>query len=319
MKDSKQLYAELSNDFETEKYFNFAKRGEGMLQGHENNGKRIFLVNTEKKEAWELVGVTGIFSLWNASDVELSSVFDIPCRAQRNAMSVKAPYYFGFEEYGNGVTLAVWTVQPDGCHYADSDGYGMTDDEEVNLYSYIDKEGHIIIPFQPMNEDLKQRYRLQAEKIAANRETLPYVCLNPELTIPFEKNYNLREQKDVLSKIIYGMMLQMSAMAVYTDEDREYDGTFSVLSAINPDTNRHLDYALYAKLVDGYEDKFELTGLTLLYEEGNAPVGCRTPFGEFSSSEISEIMENKESAALLFDDFVESAQLILSGNLPQPA
>lgn len=318
MKDSKQLYKKLSADFKTERHYSFAGRGEGMLQAREINGKRVFLVNKEKKEAWELVNSLGTFSLWNASAVELSSVFDLLGLAQRNAMSVKVRYYFGIEEYSNGVTLVMWTLQPDGCYYADEDGFGMTEDEDINLYAYIDKEGHIIVPFQPMDYDLRNRYRSLAEKVAAKRDTLPYVCLNPNLTIPFDQNYNLKSHEDLLFRILYGMMLQMSAMAVCTDEDREYDGTFSVLTAINPDPNKHLDYALYAKIVEGYCDKYELTGLTLLYEDGNDPIGCRTPFGEFSSLEISGILENKESIQLMYDDFVESAEMVLSGNLPQP-
>ena len=164
MKDPKQLYNQLSKDFEKERFYNFAERGEGMLQAYEKNGNRIFLVNTEKKEAWEFVGVTRTFSLWNASAVKLPSTFDLPELARRNAMAVKAPYYFGFGEYEKGVTLVVWTLQPDGCYYADEDGYGMTDDDEVNLYAYIDREGHILVPFQPMDDDLKHKYRLQAEK-----------------------------------------------------------------------------------------------------------------------------------------------------------
>ncbi len=318
MKDSKQLYEDLSADFKEEKYYSFADRGEGMLQARENNGKRFFLVNKEKKEAWELVNAMGTFSLWNVSVVEISSIFDIPGLAQRNAMSTKVPYFFGIEDYSKGVTLVVWTLQPDGCYYADSNGYGMTDDEEINIYAYIDKEGHIIVPFQPMDCDLKKRYRPQAEKIGANRETLPYVSLSTELTIPFEENYKLQDHKELLTKILYGMILQMSAMAVATDGDREYDGTFSVLSAINPDPAKHLDYALYAKKIDEQSDKFELTGLTMLYVGDNDPVGCRSPYGEFSSLEISRIMENKENVELLLNDFIEAAAIVVNDNLPKP-
>jgi len=288
-----------------------------MMQAHEIKGKRVFLVNNENKEAWELVNAVGTFSLWNASAVELSSVFCLPSRAQRNAMSIKVPYYFGIEYYKNGVTLVVWTLQPDECCYADSEGFGMTDDDEIKIYAYIDKEGHILVPFQPMDDELKKRYQPLAEKIAANRDSIPYVCMSPELTIPFEENHNLRSHEALLFKILYGMMLQMSAMAVNKEDDQEYDGKFSVLTAINPDPDKHLDYALLAKETGEMTDTFELIGLTLLYEEGKDPVGCRTPFGEFSSLELSEIMENKESVQLLIDDFVDYAEMILSGNLPK--
>lgn len=317
MKDSKQLYKKLSTNFKTEKHYSFADRGEGMMLARENNGKRVFLVNKKNKEALELVNALGTFSLWNASAVEISSIFEMQGGAQRNAISVKVPYYFDIEDYSNGVSLVAWTLQQDGCNYADRDGYGMTDDEEINIYAYIDKEGHIIVPFQPMDYNLKERYRPMAEMIAANRETLPYVCQSSELTIPFEENYNLKSHEELLFKILYGMMLQMSAMAISTDEDREYDGTFSVLTAINPTPEKHLDYALYAKETEEDSGRYELTGLTLLYEDGKDPVGCRTPFGEFNSLEMSEILENKESVRLLFDDFFESADMILNGKLPQ--
>lgn len=220
MRYSKRLYKELSSDFKTENHYSFAERGEGMMQAREIKGKRVFLVNQESKEAWELINAVGTFSLWKASAVELSSVFGLPSLAQRNAMSAKVPYYFGIEDYKNGVALVVWTLQPDGCYYADSDGFGITDDDEIKIYAYIDKEGHILVPFQPMDDELKKRYQPMAEKIAANRESIPYVCLSPVLTIPFEENHNLRGHEELLFKILYGMMLQMSAMVVNKADDR---------------------------------------------------------------------------------------------------
>lgn len=317
MKDSKQLYKKLSEDFKTEKYYSFANRGEDMLQAREKNGKRVYLVNKEREEAWELINALGTFSLWNASAVEISSLFDMTGKVLHTALSVKAPYYFGVEDYANGVTMVVWTLQPDGCYYADSDGYGMTDDDEINVYAYIDREGHILVPFQPMDHDLKECYREMAEKIAVNREKIPYVCLSSELTIPFEENHNLRNHEDVLYRVIFGMMQQMSAMALNKDDDREYDGSFSVLTAINPSVDRHLDYVLFAKETEEGSGRYEMISLTILYEEGKEPVGCRNDFGDYNIPELSEILENKESVQLFIDDFVESAEMVLSGNLPQ--
>ena len=40
-----------------------------------------------------------------------------------------------------------WTVQPDGRYWADEDGYGMTDDNQVTLYALFNKEGRFITLF----------------------------------------------------------------------------------------------------------------------------------------------------------------------------
>lgn len=53
----------------------------------------------------------------------------------------------GFQE--DGLASFHWTVQPDGRYWADDDGFGMEDDEEVNLVSKFNKEGIFVTPFAP--------------------------------------------------------------------------------------------------------------------------------------------------------------------------
>ena len=42
----------------------------------------------------------------------------------------------------------IWQVQPDGMYWQDEDGYGMTPDEEILLYSFIDENGRFTEPFK---------------------------------------------------------------------------------------------------------------------------------------------------------------------------
>ena len=83
MVTSKELYKTLSADFKTERRFYFAERGEGMMQAREKDFRRMFLVNNNTKEAWELLAANGRFSFWDASAVEIASAFNLPYRAQR--------------------------------------------------------------------------------------------------------------------------------------------------------------------------------------------------------------------------------------------
>ena len=45
-----------------------------------------------------------------------------------------------------------WQLNPDGRYYMDEDGYGMTDDEEVEIYGFIDTEGKVVVKFRNINE-----------------------------------------------------------------------------------------------------------------------------------------------------------------------
>ena len=38
----------------------------------------------------------------------------------------------------------------------DEDGFGMTDDDEVEIYGFIDRQGKVVVKFQHINEDWKR-------------------------------------------------------------------------------------------------------------------------------------------------------------------
>lgn len=40
-----------------------------------------------------------------------------------------------------------WMLQPDGRYYADDDGFGWEDDEEIMLYALINRRGEFVTPF----------------------------------------------------------------------------------------------------------------------------------------------------------------------------
>lgn len=46
-------------------------------------------------------------------------------------------------------------------------------------------------------------------------------------------------------------------------------------------------------------------------------IGCGTRMGTFNTAEIEDIMSIEDNAQMIFDDFIESVQMIYSGNLPK--
>lgn len=316
MIDSKELYKLISPDFGIERKFYFSDLGEGMMQARERDTRRIFLINKTDKEAWELVGFTGCFEYWNAAAVEICMAFDLPERAQRNAISTMANYYFGANSFKDGVAYVQWTLQPDGRYYADSDGFGMTDDDEINMYAFIDKKAHILVPFQPMDTVLRESYRRQAVDIVRNIDEKPYVCLNPAYTIAVVENRNLEAHRELLRKIVCGMMLQFGAMAINPNKDPENEGNIGIISVINPNEDENIQLMLLGIPVEGRPDTFEIHGVTSLSRKGEEPNGCRTPFGEMEAAEIFDAMNLDVNVDLFLEDFIESAKMIYSGNLP---
>ena len=69
-------------------------------------------------------------------------------------------------QFKNGVAQVSWQLNPDGRYYMDEDGFGMTDDEEVEIYGFIDMEGKVLVKFRNI-EDYGELevMRKQAEEI----------------------------------------------------------------------------------------------------------------------------------------------------------
>ena len=45
----------------------------------------------------------------------------------------------------------------------DEDGFGMTDDEEISVYGFIDRQLNVLVKFRYINDDWKQLKEMQAE------------------------------------------------------------------------------------------------------------------------------------------------------------
>lgn len=69
-------------------------------------------------------------------------------------------YVANVYEFKYGFALFSWTVQPDGRYDEDEYGFGGDHEEEVVLYSYVNKSGEFVTPFADFN------YRRRLESLA---------------------------------------------------------------------------------------------------------------------------------------------------------
>lgn len=113
-------------------------------------GREILIVTRDKSQ-WlyhaDKEGKRRMIPLVEDGQVMFLTENDIEERAVRlikkecPGLMLKARFRFWVFPFKDGRTAVEWTVQPDGCYYGDSDGFGMTDDVEISLHGYIDTEG----------------------------------------------------------------------------------------------------------------------------------------------------------------------------------
>ena len=146
--------------------------GEGMSIVEEViNGwwKPRFLLNNEKKKAFEVMTGTQILMLAEADDIDWDSLANLPEDAIITAQMYSFMYPSFVTSFHNGVSLVTWQLNPDGRYYMDDDGYGMTNDLEVEIYGFIDKGANVIVKFQAVGENQLPILRHQAEQIVKQK------------------------------------------------------------------------------------------------------------------------------------------------------
>ena len=170
-----KLYDVLQTDtYKTELYRTW-DLGEGIAVLHKNMWgwfKPKFLINHNKKTAIEFMDDWETLVTVTEDDVDWKSLKKLPEEAIERAEAFSFQFPSFIREFKNGVALVEWQLNPDGKYYMDDDGYGMTPDQEINIYGFIDTEGKVVVKFQAINErkDL-EKLRKIAEESVKNRES----------------------------------------------------------------------------------------------------------------------------------------------------
>lgn len=121
--------------------------GCGMLcfSNKSYESKQRILVNTALQKAYTIVDNDGNLVSFTKDDIDWDSVGVL--ENNHNAYSLKTCYYFGIGEYKDGKACVDWMLYPDGRYFADEDGFGMEDNDEVNVCGVIDTECRVVVKF----------------------------------------------------------------------------------------------------------------------------------------------------------------------------
>ena len=109
--------------------------------------KPRYLMDKEARCAYEFMSIDEVLQIVTDEDIDWDSMKGLPQDAFDRAKAHSFHFPGHVYQYKNGVAEVRWQLNPDGMYYRDEDGFGMTDDEEINLYGSIDKKGKVVKKF----------------------------------------------------------------------------------------------------------------------------------------------------------------------------
>lgn len=144
-------YSELMEDEKVRGQYSIYSRGDHMLvfSNKEWGVKEMYLVNTKTQKAFHLVDRDGNVRAFTHNDIE-PSVFDAEHTHNANVLEV-CYAKLSISQFVDGKATIEWMLYPNGMYFADEDGFGMEDNDEVNIAAVIDEDCKIIEKFKLVN------------------------------------------------------------------------------------------------------------------------------------------------------------------------
>ena len=119
--------------------------GENLILAIEQNGDR-YLVNLATKKARQ-ISTQGFVVGFSDDEIDFATIEKLP--KSHNARLRKLNYG-GISWYArckNGLIALGWTLYPDGRYFADEDGFGMEDNDELTVYCVMNDNLEVVRPF----------------------------------------------------------------------------------------------------------------------------------------------------------------------------
>ena len=131
--------------------------------------KPRYLVDKRKNKRIEFMSENECFCTVTQDDIDWNSLASLDDDCIKRARSLDIHFPTIISCFHNGVAEVRWQLNPDGMYYMDEDGFGMSDDEEVEIYGFIDREGKVVSKFRHIHKNWDILKQMQAEAEAAVR------------------------------------------------------------------------------------------------------------------------------------------------------
>lgn len=165
-----ELYETLNNETYKTRPWQTEDLDEGMAIVNQVIGeywKPRFLIDHTALCAYEFMSRNETLCNVKQEDIDWDSLKSLSQECIARARSLDYHYPSFVRKYENGVAQVSWQLNPDGMYFMDEDGFGMTDDDEVTIYGFIDRKGNVLVRFRYIGENWKllDAMRKEAEKL----------------------------------------------------------------------------------------------------------------------------------------------------------
>lgn len=147
---ARALYNKLMSP-EYQLIYKFEDYGENMAIAKEvimQYWKPRFLLDNNTQCAYEFMSGSEVLCRVSDDDIDWDSLKGLSETCLRRARDRDAHFPTQVRMFHNGIAEVSWQISPDGMYYMDEDGFGMSDDEEVELVGHINRQGNVVTKFQ---------------------------------------------------------------------------------------------------------------------------------------------------------------------------
>lgn len=128
----------------------------GIMEGDDmayfGTGKAEYVANIKTGKIRQFS--SGESLLVEDKDIDMEAIVKYCCHGVHNARNKAVRYarINRWDGFKHGLCAISWMLYPDGRYFADSDGFGMEDNDEEEVYAIINTELDIIEPFRPIKD-----------------------------------------------------------------------------------------------------------------------------------------------------------------------
>ena len=174
--NEEKLYEVLQSNTYKSDLYKTEDLGEGMAVIYQviwGWWKPRFVLNHNAKTAFEFMESHERLVTVTTDDIDFDSLKELPEDVVEVAQYLSIHFPTFIRWFHNGVAQVDWQLNPDGRYYQDDDGYGMTDDEEIEIYGFIDTNGNVLVKFRAIKDSSElETMCKEAEDIVRYRTVL---------------------------------------------------------------------------------------------------------------------------------------------------
>ena len=198
-------------------------------------------------------------------DIDFDAIAKVCTNGLHNARNKEIRYaginrWDGFKD---GLCAISWMLYPDGRYFADSDGFGMEDNDEEEVYAIIDTNLVIVEPFRPI-EDVSahlKELRKNKREILTNKQNLSMKTRIFNLIIIDESGSMQSIKKEAIDSV--NETIQTICSAQKKHEDQEH---YVSLVTFNDDVKTVHDCVPVSEVTELTSETYQPACCTALYD-----------------------------------------------------